>query len=139
MSSPSSLSVAEDCCGFVADPLPQRRGAGEAGVADKRVLVELARFEADRADEQLAAVGVLLEQLRERRAALACDRVGVARQCQPYGLLGQEHRDLLALLDRRAADEEGAGDALGVLEPGGEVYYDLVILSHRVSSWVYTP
>src|SRR5436309_2991746 len=118
--------VAEDG-GALADPFPQRCRAGEPGVTDERPFVELARLEADRADEQLAAVGVLLEQPCERRAAIARDSVGIPRQRQPYGLLGHEHRHLLALLERRDGDEEGAGHALGVLEAGGEVDYDLVV------------
>jgi hypothetical protein len=38
---------------------------------------------------------------------------------------------LLALLDRRAADEEGDGDALGVLESRREVDDDLAVADQR--------
>src|SRR4051794_23337536 len=91
-------SVAKDGAPL-ADPLPQRRGAGEPRVRRERPLVELAGAEADRADEQLPAlVLVLLEEAGERGAAVAGDGVGVAGQREPDSLLGEEHGDLPALL-----------------------------------------
>jgi hypothetical protein len=59
------------------------------------------------ADEKFAAaVCVLLEQARERRAAVAGNPVGVSGEAEPDRFLGQEHRDVLALIDRGGADEK---------------------------------
>src|ERR671931_669358 len=129
-------SVAEDR-GALADPFPERRRAGEAGILHELRLVELLRVEADRTDQQLAtAVRELLEQPRQRRAAVTGDRVGDAGQRQADGFLRQEHHDLLALLHGRPADEEGDRDPLGVLEPGREVDHDFPAISHRLLlSW----
>src|SRR5919106_3075528 len=126
-----SPSVAEDR-GALADPLPEGRRPGELRVRDELPLVELAGVEADGADEKLAApVGVLLDQPGERWTALAGDRLTVALETEAHGLLRQEHRHLLPLLDSGAADEEGDRDALGVLEAGREVDDDLVgVLGH---------
>jgi hypothetical protein len=45
------LSVTEDGCRLVADPLPERRGAPELGVCDEFGIVQLPSAEADRTDE----------------------------------------------------------------------------------------
>src|SRR2546429_7808621 len=98
--------VAEDGSAL-ADPLPERRCTGEACVCHQAALVQLAGVEADRADEQLAAaVGELLEQPRDRRAAVAGDRFGVAGKPEADCLLGEEHRHTPALLERSGADEK---------------------------------
>src|SRR5713226_8481749 len=76
-SSSTSIAIAPPCSvaedgSAVADPFPERRRSREPRVRHEAALVELARVEADRADEQLAAaVRVLLEEARERRAAVA--------------------------------------------------------------------
>src|SRR5207248_1262514 len=79
--------------------------------------------------------GELLKEALERRAAVA----GGADRNTPHGeadrLLGQEHRHLLAGVERRDADQEGDGDAFGVLEPGGEVDDDFLVC-HRPGSGV---
>src|SRR5262245_4589218 len=127
MSMSIAISVAEDRCIVVADPLPQRRRAGEAGIGNEFGLVELARVEADRADEQLAAaVRVLPKEALERRAPVARLALGLVGQPESHRILGQEHRDLLPLVDRGGPDQECDGDALRVLEAGGEVDHDLV-------------
>jgi hypothetical protein len=51
----------------------------------------------------------------------------VAGYGEVHCVLGQEHRDLLALRRRRVADEERDHDPLGVLHAGGEVDDDLVV------------
>src|SRR3954454_254939 len=82
--------VAEHRRHVVTDPVPQRGRAADARIRDKILLVEAARVEADRAHEQLAARGrVLLEQPLERRAALARDAGGAARQRQTHRVLRQ--------------------------------------------------
>jgi hypothetical protein len=69
----STRLVAED--GRVAPgPLPHRRRARDLGVRDLLRVAEVAGLDADRAQPQLAAaVRELLEELLERRAALAGD------------------------------------------------------------------
>src|SRR5438270_3589044 len=130
---PPRISVAEDGSAF-ADPFPERGRAGQACIRYEAALVQLAGLEADRTDEQLAAaVRVLLKQLRERRTAVAGDRLRVPGQSQPDRLLGKEHRHLLAALERRAPDEERNRHALGVLEPGCEVDHDLLVVRHHRS------
>ena len=62
----------------------------------------------------------------ERRAAVARHAVRVPGQADVHGVLGEEHRDLLALARWRPADEERDEHALGVLHAGGEVDDDLV-------------
>jgi hypothetical protein len=59
----------------------------------------------------------------------------VAGQPESHRLLGQEHRHLLALVERGAADEKGDGHALGVFEPGREVDNDLGASSVHWASW----
>src|SRR5207253_1261034 len=77
----SAASVTEHGRVVVADPLPERRRAREPRVRHELPLVELARVEADRTDEQLAAAArELLEQPRERRAAVARDRLRLTGQ-----------------------------------------------------------
>src|SRR4051794_31838951 len=74
-----SSSVAENGRRLVADELPQRRGSAEARVVDQRIGVEVARVEADRTDEELAALlGELGEQARDGRGAGHLDRFGIA-------------------------------------------------------------
>ena len=129
-----SLLVAEDGRALV-DPLPERRRAAEPGVRDELALVELAGREADRADQELAAaLGVLLEQVRQRRAAVACDPLRASGQADPDGVLREEHHDLLAARHGRGGDEERNGHALRVLEPCGQVDDDLVFCAHQLSS-----
>src|SRR6266545_5039804 len=119
--SPVRKSVAEGGGALVADPLPHGNGATQFGALDELALVEPSGIEADRAD-QIAAFGlsVPVDQLGQRRAALARDRGGDALQRQPRRLLGQEHERRAALLGRADGDQEGHGDPLGVLEPGGQ-------------------
>ena len=69
-------------------PLPHRRRARDLGVRDLLRVAEVAGLDADRAQPQLAAaVRELLKELLERRAALAGDALGLARQSEPDGLL----------------------------------------------------
>jgi hypothetical protein len=94
----------------------------QARVRNHVTLFELAGVPADRADQELsAAVCVLLKQSRERWAAVARDRLGVAGQRETHRLLGQPHRHCLASLGRRAADQEGHSHPLGILEPCGQI------------------
>src|SRR5207244_1795791 len=82
--------------------------------------------------------GVLLDEPGERWAAVARDRLGVARQGEADGLLGQEHRHLLAPLDRCAANEEGDGYPLGVLKSSCEVDHHLGRVWHLRSLFAVT-
>jgi hypothetical protein len=67
-----------------------------------------------------------------RMAAASCSSArSASARGEPNGLPRQEHGHLLALLDRRAADEEGDGDALGVLESRREVDDDLAVADQR--------
>src|SRR3954470_13371615 len=117
-----SSSVAEHGRRLVADHPPQGRCPAEAGVIDERVGVELAPVEADRADEELAALfGELAEQVRNGRGARHLDRFGVPRHSHPHRFLGQEHRHPLALVERGDGGEERDRYPLGVLVTGREV------------------
>src|ERR1051326_1774645 len=143
LSSPTSTvtsvaigSVAEDGC-VVTGPLPHRRRACDPRVRHELGALEPARVEADRADEQFAAaVCELLEEALQRRASLAGDSLGLAGLPEPHCVLRQEHRDLLALLESRAADEERDEDAFRILHPRGQVDQDLVSFCHRSSRLV---
>src|SRR5687767_2747115 len=90
-------SVGEGRGRLVADPVPQRDGALHLGTGDERGRVELLGVEADRADE-VAAAGALvpLDELLERRAALAGGAEGGARDSEADGFLGEEHDRLAA-------------------------------------------
>src|SRR5215212_966642 len=113
--------VAEDG-GIRADPLPQGGGAHEACVGREAVLAQLARAEADRACEELTpALGELLEQPRQRRAALARHALGVPGHGEAHRLLRQPDADLLPCVQPRGRHEERDRDTLAVLEPGREV------------------
>jgi hypothetical protein len=68
----------------------------------------------------------LFEDRRQRWAAFAGDPDRDFGSREPDSLLCEEHRDLLALVERGAGDEEGDGDALGVFEAGCEVDDDLL-------------
>jgi hypothetical protein len=117
----------------VADPLPERRRAADARVVDEVVLAQLARVEADRADEQAPArLRELGRERRDRGAAVAGDALGDAADREPHGLLRQEHRHLLARRRRRARDEERHRHALGILESRRQVDHDLAVAVHRV-------
>jgi hypothetical protein len=61
------------------------------------------------------------------RAAVARYGLGVPGQRQPDRLLGEEHRDALALLERGARHQEGDRDLFGILEACGQVDDDLVL------------
>jgi hypothetical protein len=118
--------VAEDRCVVIADPFPERRRTADFGVRDELGLIERARFEADGANKQGSpALRELREELLERRAAIARDPFGVARQCEPDRVFRQEYRHLLAAFDGRASDEERDQDTLGILETRGEVDHNL--------------
>jgi hypothetical protein len=110
----------------VADPFPERCRSAERGVRDEIALIELARAEADRTDEQASpTVRELGEKLLERWATVTSDSLGVARQCETNGVLRQEHRYLPAALNSRAADKECHQDPLRIFETGGEIYHNL--------------
>jgi len=97
-------------------------------------LVQLAGAETDGADEKLpAAIGVLLEEPGEGRAAVTRDAHRVVRQGEADRLFGEEHRYLLALLDRTAANEESNDYPLGVLESRREVDHHLGCVWHLSS------
>src|ERR1035437_2082152 len=53
--SPPRVSVAEDGCVAVPDPVPERAGAPDPRARDDRVLVQATGVEADRAEQQVAA------------------------------------------------------------------------------------
>src|SRR5919197_3635685 len=129
--SPSPGSVAEDRCVVIADPLPEGSCAADPSVCDQLALVQLAGVEADRTDEELsAALGELCEEPRDRRAAVAGDRLGVSGKGKANGLLGQEHRHLLAALERCTSDEERDGHPLAVVESGREIDHNLRWIRH---------
>src|SRR5436305_4554019 len=126
----SPRSVAEDCRGVGPDPLPQRRGAGQARARNDRGLVEAARVEADGAQQQLAAPLLeLLEQPRHRWRARRLDCRRVARQAEPHRLLGREHRDRSTLLESRGRHQEGDRHPVGILMARREV--DDHLVAHR--------
>src|SRR6266540_2003872 len=128
----ASLGSVAEHGSALADPLPERRRSGKTSVGHEALLVQLAGAEADRTDEELAAsCRVLLEESRERRAAVAGDGFGIARKPEPDRLLRQEHCHLLALLQGRTADKERNGHAFRILEPGGEVDYDFFLVRHE--------
>jgi MFS family permease len=115
----------------VADPVVQRRRAGELRVEHELRLVQLAGVEADRAHEELAAcLRELAEQPLERRAALARLAVRLAGKPDPHRVLRQPDGDLLALVEGGRRDEERDGHALRILHPGREVHEHLSVLSH---------
>jgi hypothetical protein len=104
----------------------QGRGTGDLRVRHLLGVVEISRADADRAKPELAsAVGELREQLLERRAALAGNTCGLARQPEPNGVFGRPDHNLFSLAERGRRDEEGDRDSLGVLEPRSEVDDDL--------------
>ena len=91
---------------------------------------ELARVEADRASVQLAAaLGELGKQPGDGRRARRLDRVGVAGQGQPDGLLGQEHHHLLARREARRRGQEGAGQRAAEGD-GGTLRVETDLWSH---------
>ena len=120
-------SVAEDGGCLVADPVPERRCPADARVRDELGIVESARVDAERTEEQLAAaIGVLLEEPLQRRAALTSLALRLAREPDPDRVLRQEHRHLLAPVDCRDADEKRDHHTLSVFfDPGSQVDYDL--------------
>ena len=83
--------------------------------------VELPGVEADRADVVAAARGLVpLEQVGQRRAAVAGHADGDALDGEPHRFLGEEHQGRAALLGGADGDEECDGDLLRVLESGGQ-------------------
>jgi len=100
-------------------------------VRDQLPLVELLRVEADRADEQFAPAGrILLEEPGQRRTSLTHDGVGHSRKRKANGLLRQEHRHLLTLVEGAACNEESDCDALSVVEACRKIDHDLLVLCH---------
>src|SRR5947207_11100925 len=100
------VSVAEDR-GVVACPLPHGRCAHDRCVSHLLSVVETACREADRAEPQLTApVRKLSEQSLERRAILARNPLGLARQPEPNGILRRPDHHLLALAERGSSDKQ---------------------------------
>jgi hypothetical protein len=58
---------------------------------------------------------------------VAGDAFGDSWKREPYGLLGQEHRDRLARGSGRAGDEKRDRHPFRVLEPGREVADDFAV------------
>src|SRR6476469_6024947 len=111
----------------VTRPLPHRGRAGDRRILDLRLVAETARVDADRAEPELpAAVGELLEEPLERRAAVARLADRVSGKPETDGLLGRpDHDVVVALLECRGRDEERERDLLGVLHPRREVDQNL--------------
>ena len=75
-------------------------------------------IEADGAHQVPAAgLGVALDQIRQRRAALARHPLGHPLHREPDGLLGEEHQRRPPLLGRGHRDQQGHGDLLRILQP----------------------